>query len=155
MDKIKRILVVSRMSSYCEEAIRFGMSLAQRFEAHLSVIHVLYHPFSHMNMPIMSIDEEHRKDLRKVQVALDEIIEKERRKGIPIETIVVEGEPIQLIEQAIAEGHIDLVVLHAHADTYWEHFIYGYSNEEIVKKIRCSVLVVKDQPGKHPVPDRS
>ena len=44
MDNIDRILVVSRMTKDCREAIHLGISMAQKYEAELSVIHVVHDP---------------------------------------------------------------------------------------------------------------
>jgi nucleotide-binding universal stress UspA family protein len=44
MDDIRHILVVSRMTAYCKKAVRYGVSLARKYHAALSVIHVMHNP---------------------------------------------------------------------------------------------------------------
>ena len=141
---IKHILVVSRMTSYCREAIYYGISLAQKYGAELSVIHVVYNPFQNMNMPMMSLEEEYKKDRARVKKELDEIINDERRKGVRIKEFIKKGEPVAQIMKAIEEENIDLVVLHAHKDSFWDHFLYGYRSDELIREIGCSVLLVKE-----------
>ena len=53
MEDINRILVVSRMTSECRKAIRFGISMAQKYKAELFVMHVLHDPliFGAWNLP--------------------------------------------------------------------------------------------------------
>ncbi len=141
---IKRILVVSRMTSYCREAIHYGISLAQKCGAELSVIHILYNPFENMNMPMISLEEEYKKDCQRTKRELEEIIDAERKKGVEIKESVKEGEPAAQIMKAIEEKNIDLVVLHDHKDSFWDHFLYGYRSDDIIRKIPCSVLLVKE-----------
>lgn len=141
---IKRILIVSRMTSYCRTAIHYGISLAQKYGAELSVIHVVYDPFQNMNMPMVSLEEEYKKDCQRIKKQLDEIINNERKKGMEIKESIKEGEPAAQIMKAVEEENIDLVVLHAHKDSFWDHFLYGYRSDELIRKIRCSVLLVKE-----------
>ena len=141
---IKRILVVSRMTSYCRVAIHYGISLAQKYGAELSVIHVVYNPFQNMNMPMISLEEEYKKDCKKIKKQLDEIINDERKKGVKIKEFIKKGEPVAQIMKAIEEENIDLVVLHAHKDSFWDHFLYGYRSDELIREISCSVLLVKE-----------
>ena len=41
-DDIKRILVVSRMTKYCQKAVHYGISLSRKYGAELYVIHVIH-----------------------------------------------------------------------------------------------------------------
>ncbi|HVO65709.1 MAG TPA: universal stress protein [Syntrophales bacterium] len=140
---IERILAVSRMSNYCRKAIHYGISLAQKYNAQLSVIHVMYNPFTHMNMPMMSLEEEHKKEQEKVKKQLDRIIEREKNKGMVIKEFIKKESPLSQIKAVVKDENIDLLILHSHEDTHWDHFLYGYSNEEIIRKIPCSVLLVR------------
>lgn len=143
MDVITRILVVSRMTYDCEKAIHYGISLARNYSAELSVVHILYNPFEFINMPMVSLEEEYKGDRERVKNALDEIIEKEKKAGMKIDVQVKEGDPAARIMELVKEKNIDLTVLYAHADSHWDRFIYGYSNDEVIHKVPCSVLLLK------------
>jgi universal stress protein A len=43
-------------------------------------------------------------------------------------------------------GSIDLVIMLAHEEGRLDHFLFGRSNEEIIRKIPCSFLLVKKEP---------
>ena len=45
MEDVKRILVLSRSTKDCKKAVHYGISLARTCGAHLSILHVMYHPF--------------------------------------------------------------------------------------------------------------
>jgi hypothetical protein len=41
MELINRILVVSWLSRHCDETIKIGISLAQKYKAEISVVHII------------------------------------------------------------------------------------------------------------------
>ena len=45
MHELKHILVVSRMSKYCKNAVHYGISLSKKCGATLYVLHVMDNPF--------------------------------------------------------------------------------------------------------------
>ncbi len=64
-----------------------------------------------------------------------------------IDVLIREGEPTAEIETLVKEGNIDLIVLLAHEEGDLEHFLFGRSNHELVRKMPCSILLVKKEPG--------
>jgi universal stress protein A len=64
-----------------------------------------------------------------------------------IKEMVREGEPTEEILKAIEEEKIDLLVMLAHEEGHVEHFLFGRSNEELVRKMPCSIMLVKKEPG--------
>ena len=68
-----------------------------------------------------------------------------------MKALVKEGKPATEILQFVKEEHIDLIILLAHAEGHLEHFLFGRSNDEIIRKMPCSILMVKKEPG--PVKD--
>ncbi len=144
MDFINRILVVSRLTADCKKAIQYGISLAKKYKAELTIIHVIYNPFEFINMPMISLEEEFKKDSGHVKSVLNEIIDREKKEGMEIEVVVTEGDPVAQIKELAGKKNIDLVLLYAHGGSHWDSFIYGYSNDEIIHKIPRSVLLLKD-----------
>ena len=45
MKDVKRILVVSRMTENCRKAVQYGISMSQKNNAELYVVHVIHNPF--------------------------------------------------------------------------------------------------------------
>lgn len=148
MEDVKRILVVSRMTQYCRKAVKYGVSLSQKYGAELYVIHVAHDPsmFGGWNLPIPSIEEEYRRMLKDTKKSLDEIIALEKKKGMSIKEIIKEGDPTSQILATVKEENIDLIIVLAHEEGRLEHFLFGRSNEEICRKLPCSVLLVKKEP---------
>ena len=147
MENISRILVVSRMTRLCSKAVRYGVSLAKVYQADLFVIQVMHDPhgLEGWSVPMFSIEEEYKKDRQKAKKELDAIIKKENDKGLSIKTLIAEGNPTEEIMKVIHKEKIDLLILHAHEEGRLEHFLFGSSNEELIRRMPCSILLVKKE----------
>lgn len=149
MEDIKRILVVSRSTKDCRKAVHYGISLSQKYGAKLYVIHVVHNPFSieGWNLPVPSLTKEYKKLLLDTRKGLAATINKERIKGTKVKQLVKKGEPVKEIFKVVKDENIDLIIMLAHEEGRLEHFLFGRSNEEIIRKMPCSVLMVKKEPG--------
>ena len=148
MEDIKRILVVSRMTKYCAKAVHYGVSLAKKYGAMLTVVHVIHDPFGieGWNLPLPNLDKDYRNLLKKERHELDEIIANESKSGMHIDVLIREGEPTAEILAVVKEKDIDLLIMLAHEEGHLEHFLFGKSNHELVRKMPCSILLVKKEP---------
>ncbi|MDA8077515.1 MAG: universal stress protein [Nitrospiraceae bacterium] len=149
MEDIKRIMVVSRMSEDSHRAIHYGVGLAGKVGAELAVIHIIHNPFNveGWNLPIPSLADEYEKILKKTKDELDAIIRVETKKGMQVKELIRKGDPTKEVLKAIKEEQIDLLVMSAHEEGHLEHFLFGRSNEEIARKMPCSIMLVRLQPG--------
>jgi universal stress protein A len=148
MTDISRILVVSRMTRYCREAVHYGISLARTYGSELFIIHVIHNPFGleGWNLPTVSLKEEYQNIIKEAKADLDRIIAQEKAKGLPIRELIKEGDPTEEIIRTVKEEKIDLLVMLAHEESRLEHFLFGRSNEELVRRMPCSILLVKKEP---------
>lgn len=146
MEDMRRVLVVSRMTSSCRKAVHYGVSLCQKYGAELYVVHVVYDPviFGNWNLPMVPLEEEYKQALQEAKKELSSIIEQEKRKGMDIKEMVKGGRPIEEILKIVKEENIDLIIMLAHEEGHLEHFLFGRSTEEIIRRMPCSVLLVKD-----------
>lgn len=145
MKDVKRILVVSRMTENCRKAVQYGISISKNNSAELYVVHVIHNPFGYegWNLPIMSLEEEYKKIQQKAKKDLDAIIDSEKTEGMIVKELVREGEPTKEILKVVQEENIDLIIILAHEEGHLEHFLFGRSNEELFRKMPCSILMVK------------
>ena len=72
------------------------------------------------------------------------------RGALPAEVLTSEGKLNAEVFKVVQEKKIDLLLLRAHAEWQLEHILFGHGNEEIIRKMPCSILLVKDEPK--PVP---
>ena len=147
MEDIKRILVVSRLTAYCRKAVHYGISLSRKYGASLFVMHVVHNPFGLEGWNLPPFERDFGILLKKSRQDIDSAINAERARGLAIEEIIREGEPTETILEVIKEEHIDLLIMLAHEEGRMEHFLFGRSNEEIVRKMPCSILLVKKEPA--------
>jgi universal stress protein A len=148
MEDVKRVLVVSRMTRYCGKAVHYGVSLAKKYGAALTVVHVVHDPFGieGWNLPLPNLEKDYQDLLKKERQKLDDIMANENKSGMHIDVLIREGEPTAEILAVIKEKKIDLVIMLAHEEGRLEHFLFGRSNEELIRRMPCSFLLVKKEP---------
>ena len=148
MSELNRILVVSLSTSHCLKAVQWGISLAKNYGTKLFIVHIIHNPFGleGWNLPIPSmatLEEEFSAMTRKAKEALDQYIEAEDTTGLAIEEAVIEGDPKDEISKFIEKEQIDLLVMAAHKQDHIEHFISGREIHDLVRKMPCSLFLVR------------
>ena len=146
MEDIRKILAVNWMTQYCKRTVHYAVSLAAKYGTELSVIHVIDTLWLQgWNLPTMSQDESRGKEMERIQAELDNIIGGETKEGVKIKTIIKEGDPVEEILKFIEVEKIDLVILRAHEEGRIERFLVGGSNDAIIRKMPCSIFLVKNE----------
>ncbi len=152
MEDINRILVVSGVAKNSQKAFHAGVSLSRKFNAELYLIHVIHNPFGleGWNLPMLSLKGEYERVLAEAKQNLDEIIALENVRGRKVRELIREGHPAEEILTVIQEKNIDLLILGAHEESHLEHMesrmenlMFGRSNDELIRKMPCSILLVK------------
>ena len=148
MKDVNRILVVSWVTQYCQTSIHYGVSLAEKYGAELSVIHIVDTLWLRgWSLPMISLIEERKRELEREKQELNRIINTERKKGMTIREFVKEGDPVEEILKTIEDEKIDLVVLRAQEEGRIERFLVAGSNDAIIRKMPCSIFLVKAEPA--------
>lgn len=149
MDDVKRILAVSRSTKQCNRVVHYGISLANKYSAELYVVRVIHDPFKSdvWNLPIPTLEEEYNKIRQGALAELDSIITSDAATGITIKELVREGEPFDAISSVIRDENIDLVLMLAHEEGRIEHFLFGHAIENLVRKMPCSIFLLKSEPS--------
>ena len=150
MEDVKRILVISRSTQDCKKAVHYGISLARTYGAQLSILHTMYDPFflkgGSLPIPLLrALGEEYRAMVQEVKSDLDTMIQKESADGMAIKEMVKDAEPVHEIVEIVEAENIDLLIMAAHDETRIEHIVYGRINHEIVRRLPCSVFLVKGE----------
>lgn len=150
MEKIERILVVNRTRQYCREEVRVGLSVARKYGARLQVLHLISNPvdMEALNAPLpypgehkthASIQDEAREELNK-------ILRPELSSDFPIDIIISDGDPVDEVNRVVKNEQIDLIVLLAQEQGRLEHMLFGRDNDELIRSLPCSILLVKKEP---------
>lgn len=145
MKNIKKILVVSRSTKHCIDAVQTGISLARQYGAQLYVMHVIHDPFSleGWNLPVPSLEKEFRKMVSDAKEDLDRMLEHEREQGLPVTVWVKDGQPDKEVAKVVEQENIDLIVMLAHQEGRLEHFLFGRTNDALIRKLPASLMLVK------------
>ena len=146
MNSIRHILVVSWLSQYCNKTIEFGISLSGKYKAELSVIQVVDTTWLRgWSIPMLSVEKEHKKEMKKYREYLHSIISVENNKGMSIKEFVREGIPSEIVLKTIKEEDIDLLILRSHEEGRLERMLVGGNNDEIIRAMPCSIFLVKQE----------
>jgi len=149
MNDIRRIMVVATDIKHSRETVRFGVSLAKKYDAELVVLHVEHDPFgeSGWNLPFLSVEEEYKELLKEARTTLKKVVRAEATGGLPVKELIRQGEPIDVIRNVVEEEKIDLLLLPAHEESRLEHFLFGRINASIIRSLPCSILLVRQEAG--------
>ncbi|MBJ6727175.1 universal stress protein [Geomesophilobacter sediminis] len=152
MDAVRRILVVNRLTQYTREALRYGMFLSRQFGAELIVLRVYSNPVDQeaLNAPsllwksdeyrnYLSVREQYREEL---EHAIRDLVQ----EGFPMRALVTDKEPIPEVLRIVREEEIDLLVMLAHEEGRLEHLLFGGENDALIRKLPCSIFLVKHEP---------
>ncbi len=148
MSEIKRILVISDMTQLCREAVNQAISLARHHNAELYVLNVVHNPFGlkGWNLPGFSIKEDYKKIIWNAKANLELIVSEEGGDDLDVNILVESGEPTNEIIRIAEEKEIDLIVLRAQEEGRIEHFLFGNGNEDLIRRMPCSFMLVKHEP---------
>jgi universal stress protein A len=147
MEDVKRILVLSRSTRHCRKAVHYGVSLARKYEAELYVLHVIHDPFSleGWNLPVHSIEKEYEKAKQEAKKDVDRIVASEQGRGLTIKESIGEGDPVNEVLKVVKAEKIDLLIMLSHEEGHFEHLLFGRTDETLVRKMPCSILLLKEE----------
>ena len=145
METFNNILVVSRSTSQCIRVLRTGIALARKFNARLHVLHIIHDPFSvnGWNLPVPSLDDEYNAMVAKARTEIDRLVKSEKAEGIVVNEWVRDGNPVEAIKQTAEAANIDLILMLAHQEGRLEHFLFGKTNDAIIRQLPATLMLVK------------
>jgi nucleotide-binding universal stress UspA family protein len=146
MIRLAKLLVPTDFSEDSEQAARYAVELAKRFQAEIHCIHVVDIPADlmstsdyYMTGPSEQFVDQLREESKKNLEAFTE----KNLEGAQVQTAFLEGSPFVEIIRYARDQQIDLVVIATHGRTGLKHVLFGSVAEKVVRKAPCPVLVVK------------
>jgi nucleotide-binding universal stress UspA family protein len=145
METFNNILVVSRSTQRCIKVLRTGITLARKFGARLHVLHIIHDPFSvnGWNLPVPSLDKEYQGMVTKARAELDRLVQAEKAEGVVINEWVRDGSPVEAIQKAVEDENIDLILMLSHKEGRLEHFLFGRTNDTVIRRLPATLMLVK------------
>lgn len=142
--KIDRIVVPSDFSESANVAIDHAVDLAKKFDAEITLIHVL-ETGAYQGIFSPSKKTEYS-ELEEAQTKLQEDAHKlETESGISISQEVVRGRIHEEIVRISEENNADLIVMGTHGSSGWEEFFVGSNAFKVVTQSACPILTIQEQ----------
>ena len=139
--RIQTILLATDLSSASANAEELAFELATRLHGALLLVSVidprgLWLPTGGYRQRI-----DQARDAR--QLAAQGIVDRARREGVPVRTLIWEGDPAEsIVEAAIAED-VDLIVVGSHQRRGVDRLVMGSVSEQVVRTSPVPVVVAR------------
>ena len=145
MEAFKNILVVSRSTQDCIKVLQTGISMARKYGANLLILHLIHDPFNlnGWNLPLPSFEKEYKAMVAKAREELDRMVQAEKAEGLVIAEWVKDGNPADQIQNVVESENVDLILMRAHKEGRLEHFLFGKINDDIIRSLPATLMLVK------------
>ena len=134
----QHFLVPLDFSEDAEQALDYAIALAQKHQAHLSLLHVRddseLNPLSYTGEALGASRQAMARYLKRVQDA-----------GVEGESTIVHGVPWREIVEAARAAKVDLIIMGTRGRTGLQHILLGSVAERVVRHAPCSVLVARER----------
>jgi nucleotide-binding universal stress UspA family protein len=156
MIKLKSILLPTDFSECATDAARYAFALAEQFEAHLHLLHVIHDistqvPDFGMGLAFPAYVENIPERIQKQEEAaihnLSALTPDGWSKEYGVTIAVKHGQPFVEIIRYAREHDVDLIVIGTHGRTALSHALMGSVAERVVRKAPCPTLTVR--PASH------
>jgi nucleotide-binding universal stress UspA family protein len=151
MADIKKILYATDFSENSKWALTYALSLAQKYNAKIYILHVIQQPTYPLGMYAeISFDamDKFNRDISGVtEKEMKNLCEVELQGFKNYESIILNGIPFIEIIRTAKEKEADLIVVGTHGRTGLDYVLFGSTAEKVVRKASCPVLSVR-LPGR-------
>jgi nucleotide-binding universal stress UspA family protein len=139
--ELKRILYATDFSEASRAALPVVAALARHYGSRIYVAHA-WSPSVYPMVPPDVVSVMDRRQQREVQEELEKLRRTSALAGIPVETVIRRGTPVEQLEHVVKELNISLAVASTHGVTGFKHRVLGSVAEELVRGLSCPVLTV-------------
>lgn len=144
MITLKKILFPTDFSEYADNALPYALELARKFEARVTLVHVL-------SPPTYAVSPEFAVDLTAIQNNMQQTAEKKMGElaarftegGVQVESVIQIGSAFAEIIGTARAHDVDLIVMATHGYGAVRHLLLGSTAEKVVRKAPCPVLTVR------------
>jgi len=126
---LKKILFPVDFSGQCVGAARYVEAFAGRFDAEITLMHVIPHP-AYNDVILENLDQR--------QERLDAFLSKEL-EYFRVQRVMTDGEPATAIVEYAAQEHFDLIMLPTHGLGSFRRFLLGSVAAKVLHDSDCPV----------------
>lgn len=139
--EVRTILLASDLSSASANAEDLALELAARLGGDLLLVSVI--DPNRLWLPTGGYRQRIDQAREARQIAAQGILDRCRRDGVPIRTLIWEGDPAEsIVEAAIAE-EVDLIVVGSHQRRGVDRLVMGSVSEQVVRTSPIPVVVAR------------
>lgn len=145
MKPFTKILIAIDFSENSECAFDYALTLATRFDAELTIIHVINEPVDLRGFYVPHISfEQLEKEIEESAVKMMETFCSTKLGTFSnYKTVIVTGIPCDEIIAAATKMDASMIVLGTHGRTGLDRILFGSTAERVVRSADCPVLTVK------------
>lgn len=144
---LTRVLVPYDFSDYAELALKYGLSLAQEYQAEIHLLHVL--PSNSFREPELRwYPNGGEASYHKATKRLQNVIPPEAHLWCAVKTAIAEGQPYREVLNYAERHDIDLISIGAHGAGFGMRALFGSNVDRVLRQAPCPVLVARPlKPG--------
>lgn len=137
----RRILVATDFSEGTDEAMAYGLSLAQENQSRVTLLHVI-------NDPAVDLSAAYRVQvIGTIQKQLEDMVPAETRNWCEVVTRFETGTPYRNILRTLETDEVDLVVMNIHSKGLFARALIGSTAERVVRAATCPVMLIPPMKG--------
>jgi nucleotide-binding universal stress UspA family protein len=150
----EKILVCLDGSELAEQVLPYAIEEARRFDARVSLLHVLLEPVmvtgglpggpEHLETP--SLPEQMKKEQKQAQAYLERVSERLREQGVTAEMVLLQGAPGDAIVSYAIDNNIGLIAMATHGRSGVGRALAGSVAEHVLRNSGLPLLVVRPGP---------
>ena len=144
---LTKIMVLTDFSEVSDLALQYALALARRYDARVYLTHILSPDTYALAEPGLA-ELTYQKMRQAAEQSFGDILVSGKLRGVPHETLLLEGALWPTVERLIQEHEIDLVVTGTHGRGDFKKIVIGSVAEEVFRQANCAVLTVGPQTRK-------
>jgi len=141
---VHHMLVPIDFSPDAEQALDYAIALAQKLQAHVTLLHVIQLPLGvGADMGVWPSPAFFDELEAAIMGDMEGYLARDTAAGLAGEMVVVPGVPFQEILDTAKKRQVDLIIMGTHGRTGLKHVLLGSVAEKVVRLAPCPVLIAR------------
>ena len=146
MPSFDKILYATDFSESSEHAFQYALSLAQKFQSRLIILHVINEPVDLRGFYVPHVSFENLE--KEIEEGAQKMMEKFCASHVgadftDYETEIVTGIPYEEILRRAEQEKVSFIVLGTQGRSGIDHLLFGSTAERVVRKAKAPVVTVR------------
>lgn len=146
MPSFDKILYATDFSESSEHAFKYALSLAQKFQSRLIILHVINEPVDLRGFYVPHVSFENLE--KEIEEGAQKMMEKFCASHVgadftDYETEIVTGIPYEEILKRAEQEQVSFIVLGTQGRSGIDHLLFGSTAERVVRKAKAPVVTVR------------